>query len=137
MKLNARMIATAAFAAFLIPAFNLFAGEAAKPLAGGAKEDKAASSSVAVAADPAAPLPAAPMPSGSMGPARPYSGVRYGHTPRIEWFMGYTYLRAVPELAAGNGWFISMAEAHRLPSTSTAFWGSSAILAASMTRDSC
>jgi hypothetical protein len=102
MKLNARMIATAAFAVFLIPAFNLFAGEAAKPSTGGAKGDKAASSSAAVAADPTVSLPEAPMPASSMGPATPYSRGWDSHTPRIEWFLGYSYLRAVPQLAAGN-----------------------------------
>jgi hypothetical protein len=95
------MIATAVFAVFLMPAFNLCADEAAKPSTG-AKDDKTADSSVASFADPSASLPAAPMPSASMGAAMPYSRGLDSYTPRIEVFLGYSYLRAVPTLAAGN-----------------------------------
>jgi opacity protein-like surface antigen len=34
--------------------------------------------------------------------AMPYSRGLNSYTPRVEWFLGYSYLRAVPELAAGN-----------------------------------
>jgi len=47
-------------------------------------------------------LPEAPLPMASMQTAMPYSRGLNGFTPRIEWFMGYSYLRAVPELAEGN-----------------------------------
>jgi opacity protein-like surface antigen/outer membrane protein OmpA-like peptidoglycan-associated protein len=88
------MIATAAFAVFLMSAFNLCAEEATKPSTG---DPKAVDSSVAAVADPAAPLPAAPMAA-----AMPYSaGLNIG-TPKVELFLGYSYLRAVPQLAAGN-----------------------------------
>ena len=102
MRLSARMIATAAFAIFLMPAFLLRADEAAKPSTG-AGNDKAAdsSSSVAAVADPAAPLPAAPMPAASMSAATPYSrGVE--SYPKAELFLGYSYLRSVPAPQWGN-----------------------------------
>ena len=99
MRLSARMIATAAFAIFLMPAFNLCAEEAAKPSTG---DDKAVDSSVAVVANPDALLPSAPMPSASMAAAMPYSRGLNSYTPRFELFLGYSYVRAVPALAVGN-----------------------------------
>jgi outer membrane protein OmpA-like peptidoglycan-associated protein/opacity protein-like surface antigen len=87
MKLSEKMMAAAAFAALLMPAFNLRAEAAAKP---------------AAAADPAAALPSAPMPADSAPTAMPYSRGLDSYTPRTEVFMGYSYLRAVPTLAAGN-----------------------------------
>jgi len=93
------MIATAAFAIFLMPAFNLCAEEAAKPSTG---DDKAVDSSVAVVANPDALLPSAPMPSASMAAAMPYSRGLNSYTPRFELFLGYSYVRAVPALAVGN-----------------------------------
>ncbi len=85
MKLSPRIIATAAFAVFLMPAFNLHA-EVATPLS-------ASSSS----AEPATPVPAE-----SMAQASPYTRGRNIDTPRIEWFLGYSYLRATPTSADGN-----------------------------------
>jgi outer membrane protein OmpA-like peptidoglycan-associated protein len=77
-------------------AFNLGAEEAAAP-AGGAGEGAAAYSSSSVNAELFAPMPTA-----SMGVAMPYKGgMDYG-TPKIEVFLGYSYLRAVPTMAAGN-----------------------------------
>ena len=101
MRLSVKRIATAAFAVFLIPTFLFGADEAAKPSTG-AKDDRAADSNSSVAADPAAALPAVPMPESSMAAAMPYSRGLNSDTPRAEWFMGYTYLRAVPSLTAGN-----------------------------------
>jgi hypothetical protein len=101
MRLSVRMIATAAFAVFLLPAFNLFAAEAAKPSTG-VKDDKAVDSIVASLGDPSASLPAEPMPAASMAAAMPYSRGLDSYTPRVEVFMGYSYLRAVPQLAEGN-----------------------------------
>jgi outer membrane protein OmpA-like peptidoglycan-associated protein len=102
MRLSVKMIATAAFAVLLVPGFNLFASEAAKLSTGAAKDDKSVDSTVAVVTDPAALLPAAPMPAASMPPAMPYSGGVDSYYPKVELFMGYSYLRAVPTLAAGN-----------------------------------
>jgi outer membrane protein OmpA-like peptidoglycan-associated protein len=98
MRLSAKLIATAAFAIFLMPAFLLGAEEAAKP-ATGAGNDKAAdsSSSAAAAAGPAAPLPPA-----SMQATSPYSGGPERDSPKAELFLGYSYLRSVPMLEAGN-----------------------------------
>jgi hypothetical protein len=93
------MIATAAFAVFLMSALNLRAEEAAKTPAA---DEKAVDSSVAAVADPAAPLPVAAMPAASMSPASPYSAGMNGGVPKVELFLGYSYLRAVPTLAAGN-----------------------------------
>jgi opacity protein-like surface antigen len=99
------MIATAAFAVFLMAAFNLFAEDAAKPFTG-AKDDKGVDSSVASLADPSASLPPDPMAAASMAAAMPYSKGLDSYTPRVEVFLGYSYLRAVPSPAAGNrlGW---------------------------------
>jgi outer membrane protein OmpA-like peptidoglycan-associated protein len=99
MKLIVKIMTGAALAALLMPAFNLFAGEAAKP---SGDADKTADSGGALVADPAAALPFAPMPAASMAAAMPYSGRRNFGYPKIEWFMGYSYVRAVPTLAAGN-----------------------------------
>jgi outer membrane protein OmpA-like peptidoglycan-associated protein len=91
MRLSTRKIATAAFVVFLMSAFDLCAEAAAKPAPGG---EKAVYSS---ASEPAASLPSAPMPVAS-----PYSeGMNVG-TPKVELFLGYSYVRAVPTLAAGN-----------------------------------
>ena len=101
MRLNVRMIATAAFAVFLVPAFNLFADERAKPSTG-TKGDKAVDSSIASFGDLFALLPVDPMPAASMAAAMPYSKGLDSYTPRLEVFLGYSYLRAVPTLAEGN-----------------------------------
>ena len=101
MKLTSRMIATAAFAVFLMPVFSLCADGAARP-GTGVKDGNAAHSSaagvtgpVAAVADPAASQPASPAPA-------PYSRGWDSYTPRFELFLGYSYLRAVPTLAVGN-----------------------------------
>jgi outer membrane protein OmpA-like peptidoglycan-associated protein len=99
MRLSSKLIATAAFAIFLLSAFNLRAGETAKPSTG---DDKTADSSVAGAANPDASLPSAPMPESSMAAAMPYSRGLNSFTPRVEIFLGYSYVRAVPTLAVGN-----------------------------------
>ena len=101
MRLSGNILSAAALAVLLVPAFNLFASEAAKPATSATADNKAADASVTVAADPAELLPFAPMPSASMA-AMPYSRGLNSYTPRVEWFLGYSYLRAVPELAAGN-----------------------------------
>jgi hypothetical protein len=106
MRLSVKIIVAAACAVLLVPAFNLFGSESAKAATGAAIADKSADSTV-LAVDPVVLLPAAPpsasfMPSASMGAAMPPS-VRVGSSyPKVELFMGYTYLRAVPSPAAGN-----------------------------------
>jgi outer membrane protein OmpA-like peptidoglycan-associated protein len=67
MRLSARMIATAAFAVFLMPALLFHVGEAA-----------------------------AQTPT-----AMPYSGGHDG-TPKVDLFLGYSYLQSVPKPADGN-----------------------------------
>ncbi|MGD0736896.1 MAG: hypothetical protein ABR976_17320 [Terracidiphilus sp.] len=109
MRLSVKVIAATAIAVLLVPAFNLFASEAAKAATSVASDNKTADASNkpadtsgVVAADPAEPLPAASMPSYSLAAAMPYSRGLNSYTPRVEWFMGYSYLRAIPQLAAGN-----------------------------------
>jgi outer membrane protein OmpA-like peptidoglycan-associated protein len=80
------MIATTTVAIFLMPAFLLRADDAAKPSTG-AEDNQAAASS----AQPAAPAT-----------ATPYRIIRHTGTPKVELFLGYSYVRALPELAAGN-----------------------------------
>jgi OmpA family len=98
MRFSVRIFATAAFAVFLMPAIRLCAEEGAK-LSTGVNDDSTADSSVPAVADPEASLPAARM---SMAAAMPDSRGLDSYTPRVELFMGYSYLRAVPALAARN-----------------------------------
>ncbi len=101
MRSTTKMIATVAFAVFLMSGFSLRAEDAAKPSVGAAGDSAVASSIPSVAELPDA-MPSAPMPSASSGAASPYSaGLNLG-TPKVELFLGYSYLRAVPTLAVGN-----------------------------------
>jgi hypothetical protein len=99
MRLNARMIVTAACAVFLMSAFNLRAEKAAKTAAGG---ENAVDSSVVPGADPDASLPSAPMPMASMSSGMAYSAGPNAGTPKVELFLGYSYLHSVPTLETGN-----------------------------------
>ncbi len=96
MKLSSGMIGTAALAVFLLTAVSLNAETAATP-PGVTSFADAADSTSASGVDLAAPMPAA-----QMGPALPYEGRRNIKTPRFEWFLGYSYLRAVPSLDQTN-----------------------------------
>ncbi len=96
MSLNARTIAIAAFGVFLMSALRL-----------GAQGPANASSSdgkvlVSSSAEPGEPMFFAPMRESSMAPAATSSGERNFAVPRVELFLGYSYVRAVPTLAAGN-----------------------------------
>lgn len=96
MRFSARSIATVAFAGVLMPAFLLGADQGAKPSAGVA-DNRAADSSVSSSV-----YPDAPMPMASMAAAMPHSeGMNMG-TPKVELFLGYSYLRAMPTMEAGN-----------------------------------
>jgi hypothetical protein len=90
------MIATAAFAFFFMSAFNLRAEDAAKA---SGSDAKALDSS---AVEPGAPMFFVPIRESSMEMALPYSGGPSIGAPRFELFVGYSYLQAVPKLAAGN-----------------------------------
>jgi hypothetical protein len=93
------MIATAAIGGLLMGGFLLHAESAAKPSTGdAAATDPSASSS----ADPIASILYVPMPQASMAAASPYSAGLNTGSPKVELFLGYSYLRAVPTLAAGN-----------------------------------
>jgi len=102
MRLDVRMITTAALAVFLMPAFNLFAGEAAQPST--ASDDKVVDSRAALVGDPAASLSpsATPMEAAPMVAATPYKRSGNIGVPKAELFMGYSYLRAMPQLETGN-----------------------------------
>jgi outer membrane protein OmpA-like peptidoglycan-associated protein len=99
MKFNKRMIATAAFAFLLTGGFLLHAESASRPSTG---DEAAANPNVSSAADPLASIPYVPTPQVSMATASPYSAGMNAGSPKVELFMGYSYLRAVPTLAAGN-----------------------------------
>jgi hypothetical protein len=93
MRLSAKVIATVASVVLLVSAFNLCAEEA---VTAASADDKAVDLSAGVAG------PYAPMLEPSMSAAMPYArGLNLG-VPRFELFAGYSYLRAVPTLAAGN-----------------------------------
>ena len=95
MRLSARIFSTATFVVFFMIALNLCAEEPAMPAPGSEAGSGAASSYGFV------PAPAVSFSGGGMA-ATPYSrGLNVG-VPRVELFVGYSYLRAVPELAAGN-----------------------------------
>jgi outer membrane protein OmpA-like peptidoglycan-associated protein len=96
MRVSPKTIATAVFAVLLLPAFLLNAKEPATP-SGGAKTDAAVDSNSTSSAEPAAATS-----WGSMGAVSPYTAGRNLGTPTAELFMGYSYLRAMPELAVGN-----------------------------------
>ena len=99
MRPDTRKIGTAAFAVLLMGGFVLHAEGPATPSTGnGAAVDPG----VALAAEPAASITYTPMPEFSMAAASPYSGGLGTSTPRAELFLGYSYLQAVPKLAAGN-----------------------------------
>ncbi len=96
MTLNSKILATAAFAAFLMPAFGLASGNGGQA-SQDAVDSKAADSSSGSSAQPAAPVAAASKASDTSYAQRGNSNI-----PRIEWFLGYSYLRATPTLASGN-----------------------------------
>src|ERR1035438_6783227 len=99
MRSNTSKIGTAAFVVLLMGGFLLHAESKAKPSNG---DEAAAGSSSAAAAEPAALNTYVPMPVASMAAAMPYSaGLNIG-TPKVELFLGYSYLQGVPKLAAGN-----------------------------------
>ena len=92
MRFSVWTISTAAFAVLLMPAIRLCAEDAAKPSTG-FSDGSAADASGATVADFRAFVPGAPM---SMAAPMPYSRGLNSYTPRLEWFVGYTYLRELP-----------------------------------------
>ncbi len=96
MSLNARTIATAAFGVFLMSALSLGAQGTAQP--SGSDSENLVSSSAGLS-DPMFSLH---MRESSMAAASPFSGARNTSYPKVDLFAGYSYLRAVPTLAAGN-----------------------------------
>jgi outer membrane protein OmpA-like peptidoglycan-associated protein len=91
MRSSAGMIATAACTAFLMPMFSP-AAAAAMPKVNANEEATAVS-----AADPAPAMTAALFQDAMTAPA----AIRYT-APRVELFVGYSYLRAVPSIDSAN-----------------------------------
>jgi outer membrane protein OmpA-like peptidoglycan-associated protein/opacity protein-like surface antigen len=99
MRLNARMIATAAFSFLLTGGVLLHAESAARPSTG---DETAADPGVSSSSDPIASILYVPLPQASMGAASSAStGLNVG-SPKVELFLGYSYLRAVPTMETGN-----------------------------------
>jgi len=92
MRFNVETIATAAFAVLLMPAFLVHAEEGANAPAG--TGSRSADSLPSSSSEPATPPPAAAATTMDAPTASPV-GSDYG-TPKVEWFLGYSYLRAVP-----------------------------------------
>jgi opacity protein-like surface antigen len=99
VRLSSRIIVKAALAVLFLPVQNLFASEAAQPSNSATAESSSDSSFVG---DPAELLPVSPISSGSMGAATPYADGRSIYYPKIELFLGYSYLRAMPTPTTGN-----------------------------------
>jgi hypothetical protein len=106
MESSIRMIATVALTVLLMPA--CFLGVAAAQPSAATNEDK----TVASSADPAGPVTAAlvttppatepPVTAALFEATPPVSGgIHYG-PPKVELFLGYSYLRAVPSISAAN-----------------------------------
>jgi hypothetical protein len=102
VRLSLKIIATVTFSVLLVSPFSIFASEAANLSTSAAPDDNSADSSIAVVADPADLLPVPSMTTASMAASSPYSDGRDSYYPRIELFLGYSYLRAVPAPANGN-----------------------------------
>jgi len=92
MSLSIKILATAAIAVLLLPAFQLRAQDAAKPPTSAHEELPVASNA----------LPAEPMQGGSTRSGASYAASYPQGAPKVELFLGYSYLRAMPELASGN-----------------------------------
>ena len=98
MRFSVKIFSTAAFVVLLMPAIRLCAEDAATP-SPAISDGSAAGSSDTALADFRASLPGAPM---SMATAMPYSRGLNSYTPRLELFVGYTYLRVFPTVGFGN-----------------------------------
>jgi opacity protein-like surface antigen len=102
MRLSGKITTVATLAILFVPGFNVFASEAPNPSANAAQNNSSTDSSVAVVADPLAPLPIESIPESSLAAASPYLGASDGYYPKVELFLGYSYLLAVPKDANGN-----------------------------------
>jgi opacity protein-like surface antigen len=92
MRLTLRFFATAAVAVMLMPTSQFRAQDTATPAPG-------AKSAWPV---PSSELPTAPTPEVSRTPVTPHAIGKKPAVPKVELFLGYSYLRAMPELASGN-----------------------------------
>jgi len=92
MSLSIKILAIAVAAVLLMPTFPLRAQDAAKPPASGHDELPSASNS----------LPAEPIQGGSKSSGASHAASYRQGAPKVELFVGYSYLRAMPDLSSGN-----------------------------------
>lgn len=102
MRLSIKITMAVTLAVLFAPAFTAFASEAPSPSASAAQNNSSSDSSIAVVTDPPSPLPIESIPESSMAGGSPYSGGSDSYYPKIELFLGYSYLRAVPTDTNGN-----------------------------------
>ncbi len=94
MRSRAKTMAAATLTISMLSGLSLCAQQAVRSSTG---DGQGGSSASAMVADPGAPMPAA-----SVAATTPAADGPYRYIPRVEWFLGYSYVRAVPTLAAGN-----------------------------------
>jgi len=93
MRSNVRMMATATFTVLFMSTF--LPGAVAQPSA-------AVKADGIVASDPAEPVTAAPVMATLFDAPMPGSGEAHYGPPKVELFLGYSYLRAVPSISEDN-----------------------------------
>ena len=143
MRFAARCIATMAVAFAMVPA--LYADDAAKPAAEATKNEPAASMIAPTVAAKTQPNTAETVPVRYSTNRRSLSGANAlpagamhhwdesgNYTPKVEWFLGYSFWRAMPT-AMGTVWATCMAEAPPSHTTSTGMSDSWRISAAMTT----
>src|ERR1700735_3170877 len=94
MRLNRNVAATVVLAVLLVPAFHTCTGQATS--VSGNEAQTIAYSPVPAPRYAAPPLPAAPTPLTAMPLSSDNSAATAKRTPKVELFLGYSYLRSVP-----------------------------------------
>jgi len=89
MKRSVKIVATTVFVFLVLAGAKLLAAEADSSTASGKSDDAGPTSTAAKA-------------NSTKQASMPYAGNTYNGTPKVELFLGYTYLRAVPTQADGN-----------------------------------
>jgi hypothetical protein len=109
MRFNVKMIATAAFAVLLMTTLQVRAAVAAKSAAlandnkaAVANDTSAANTTESSSNEMTAPLIVTALDEDTTPDADHNSGGHRGSTPKVELFLGYSYLRAVPSVSDGN-----------------------------------
>ncbi len=108
MRFNVKMIATAAFAVLLMTTLQVRAEEAARSAAlmdgnnAAAANDNRTTDATEPSSETAIPWTTAAMDEEATPKAEHHPDGHKGGTPKVELFLGYSYLRAVPSLSDGN-----------------------------------